>query len=181
MTITLRDVTLEDRDFLREVYASTRADEMAMVPWSEEQRRAFVDSQFKAQDFYYHERFPDAQYSVILHDGNPVGRIYILREEHEIRMLDITVLPQYRGQGIGTFLVDALLDEGKRTRKAVQIFVEPFNPSRQIFERRGFSLVREEGMNMLLEWRHPADGEVDERGTAEASSQNELPAESESA
>ena len=165
MTITLRDVTPEDRNFLLDVYATTRADELAMVPWSEEQRLAFLNSQFNAQDVYYHERFPDAQYSVILQDGDPVGRIYILREEQEIRMLDITVLPQYRGRGIGTSLVGDLLDEGKRTGKGVRIFVEQFNPSRRLFERLGFSQVREEGINLLLEWRNSGDGLVDQRGT----------------
>lgn len=180
MTITLRDANLADRDFLREVYRSTRADELAMMPWSEEQRKAFIEFQFNAQDVYYHERFPTAQFSVILQDGNPVGRIYILREEQEIRMLDITVLPQYRGQGIGTYLVDALLDEGKHTRKAVQIFVEPFNPSRLMFERRGFTLVREEGINLLLEWRRFGDGAVDDPEEISVLPQN-APAENESA
>jgi ribosomal protein S18 acetylase RimI-like enzyme len=153
MTITLQDVALDDREFLREVYASTRAEEMAMVPWSQEQQRAFLDFQFNAQDVFYHERFPHAQYSIILQDGEPIGRLYILREDKEIRMIDITVLPQYRGRGIGSFLIRGLLDEGKRTGRVVQIFVESFNRSRSLFERFGFSVVREEGINLLFAWQ----------------------------
>lgn len=158
MTITLRDVTPEDRDFLRDLYATTRVEELEMVPWSAEQRQAFVDFQFDAQDKHYREKFPEAQYSVILQDETPVGRIYILREQHEIRMLDITVLPQYRKRGIGSSLVADLIEEGQRTGKAVQIYVEPFNPSRALFERLGFAVVKEEGINLLFEWKNSPDG-----------------------
>lgn len=152
MKISLRDTTPEDRDFLRDVYASTRADEMAMLPWPPEQKAAFIDFQSKAQEDYYHERFPHAQYSVIMQNDIPVGRIYILRESNEIRMMDITLLPEHRGQGIGTPLIREVMEEGKRSRKAVQIYVENFNPSRALFERLGFSVVKEEGFNLLFEW-----------------------------
>ncbi len=52
MSITLRDETAEDDAFLREVYASSRADELALALWSQEQREAFLDSQFRAQHSY---------------------------------------------------------------------------------------------------------------------------------
>ena len=154
MTVTLRDVTPEDRDFLRDVYATTRAAEMEMVPWSPEQRAAFVEFQFNAQDKYYREKFALAQYSVILLDQTPVGRVYVLRDDQEIRILDITVLPEYRKRGIGSFLLTNLLEEGERSGKAVQIYIESFNPSRALFERMGFSVVAEEGINFLFEWKH---------------------------
>jgi len=161
MKIILRDVTAEDRDFLRQVYATTRADELAMVPWSPEQKEAFVDFQFNAQDVFYRERFPGAQFSVITEDGNPVGRIYILRDPDEIRMLDITVLPEHRGKGIGTFLTRELMAEGERDGKSVQIYVESFNRSRTLFERLGFVPVREEGVNLLFEWTSSGNSPVD--------------------
>ena len=155
MTITLRDVSAGDKEFLKEVYASTRAEEMAMAPWSDEQREGFLDFQFNAQDVYYRERFPGADFKIILQSGEPVGRIYVLREEKGIRVLDITVLPQYRGLGMGSFLIRELLDEGRHSGRAVQIFVETFNRSISLFERLGFSPVTQEGFNLLLEWQPP--------------------------
>jgi len=152
MKISVRDATPEDRDFLKQVYASTRADELAMMPWSPEQKEAFIEFQHKAQDDYYHQRYPHAQYSVITQDDIPVGRIYILREPNEIRMMDITLLPEHRGQGIGTPLIREVMEEGKREGKAVQIYVESFNRSRTLFERLGFMPIREEGFNLLFEW-----------------------------
>jgi RimJ/RimL family protein N-acetyltransferase len=168
MAITLRDALAEDELFLREVYACTRAQELAAVPWNEEQREAFLRMQFDAQHSHYHGQFPDASYQVILHEAQPIGRFYVHRTEEDIRVLDLTILPPHRGGGIGTELIQELLAEGNQTDKPVSIWVEHFNPSRTLFERLGFSRVQEDGYNLLLEWR-PA--KVTGQGLLEVASQ----------
>lgn len=152
MSITLRAASDEDEAFLREVYASSRAQELAMVPWNDEQREAFLRMQFDAQHSYYHAQFPEASYQIILQDAEPIGRIYVLRQEEEIRVLDVTLLAQHRGAGIGTALMRELMDEADRAGKAVNIWVEEYNPSRSLFTRLGFLKVHEEGINYLLEY-----------------------------
>jgi GNAT superfamily N-acetyltransferase len=153
LPITLRDAADEDEAFLREVYASSRAQELAMVPWNDEQREAFLRMQFDAQHSYYHAQFPEASYQVILREAEPIGRVYVLRKDEEIRVLDITLLPQHRSAGIGTSLMRELIDEADREGKAVNIWVEAYNPSRQLFERLGFAKIQEDGVNYLLEYR----------------------------
>ena len=153
MSITLREAREEDEALLRKVYASTREQELALVAWSDEQREAFLRMQFDAQHFHYHSKFPQASYQVILHEAEPIGRIYVLRSEEEIRILDITLLPQYRSAGFGTKLIKEILDEADQTGKAVNIWVEDFNRSRGLFDRLGFSKVQEDGVNWLLEYR----------------------------
>lgn len=108
--------------------------------------------QFEAQDSFYRKQYPDADYKVILREGEPVGRLYVLREEELIRILDITVLPVYRNGGIGGGLIQSLLDEATESKQKVQIYVETFNPALQLFERLGFESIAEEGINFLLEW-----------------------------
>lgn len=162
MSITLRDVTPEDDAFLREVYASARALEMAVVPWSDEQKTAFLKLQFDAQDSYYRAQFPAAEFQVIMNNDAAVGRLYLLREGDEIRILDITILPDFRSQGIGTSLIKPLLDEAASGDKKVTIWVENFNPSQALFRRLGFSLVQEDGINQLLEFRRLAANQATE-------------------
>lgn len=152
MAITLRDAGPDDEPFLFEVYACTRAAELAQVPWPDEQRDAFLRMQFDAQHTHYHELYPDADYRVILRDDERVGRLYVLREKDLMRIMDITVLPEYRNSGIGTELVRAVLDEAADSGRNVQIYVETFNPSLGLFKRMGFSILQEEGINYLLEW-----------------------------
>jgi len=154
MGITLRDVLEEDEAFLRQVYACARAEEMALVPWSDEQREAFLRMQFDAQHSYYHAQFPDADYKIILLDAEPIGRIYVHRTE-EVRVLDITILPAYRNRGLGSAMIRELMAEGAREGKAVSTWVEHFNPSRNLFDRLGFSQIQEDGYNLLLEWSPP--------------------------
>jgi ribosomal protein S18 acetylase RimI-like enzyme len=156
MAITFRDIQAGDESFLLDLYASTRAQEMALVPWTDEQQRAFIKMQFAAQDADYRERFPDADYRVILQDEEAVGRMYVLRNRQGIRILDITILPRFRNAGIGTSLIQTLIAEGAETKRSVQIYVESFNPSLRLFERLGFSVIEEDGFIRLLEWRAAA-------------------------
>ena len=153
-SITLREVRSDDDQFLLDVYESTRADEMALLPWTDEQRKEFLRFQFTAQNSYYRKEFPEASYSLILNNEKRVGRIYVLRRE-AIRILDITLLPKHRGQGIGTLLLRELLSEAKTSGKTVQTYVETFNRSLSLFERLGFSKVGEDGVNFLLQWSPP--------------------------
>ncbi len=152
MAITLRDASDEDAAFLLEVYRTTRADELALVPWDSDQKEAFLRFQFDAQHASYHERFPAASYNIILQDDEPIGRLYVLREDEEIRLLDITVLLRARNAGVGASLIRQLLAEGAQTSKPVSIWVEHFNPSLHLFERLGFSKVQEDGFNCLMEF-----------------------------
>jgi GNAT superfamily N-acetyltransferase len=157
MSITLRDITPEDDAFLREVYACTRAQEIAMVPWNDEQREAFLRFQFDAQHSYYHEQFPDARYQIIIDEGEPVGRLYVARRASEIKILDLTVLPQYRKTGVGSKLMQDLLAEAKAGGKPVLIWVEQTNPSQKLFKDLGFSKIEDDGYQDLLEWRAVVD------------------------
>jgi len=153
MTITLRDATAEDEGFLRQVYACTRAEEMALVPWTEEQREAFLRFQFDAQDSYYRSQFPEAAYQIILKDGAPVGRLYVYRNSTDMRILDITILPEHRAAGVRTSLIRDLQAEAEESNQPLNIWVENFNRSQSLFKRLGFLIVQEEGYNNLLEYR----------------------------
>lgn len=159
--VSLRPVRPEDEPFLLRIYASTRAEEMALVPWDEAQREAFLKMQFDAQQYHYQKHYPEASHDIILLRGEPVGRLYVAREEQIITILDITLLPEHRGAGIGTPLVKDLQSEAARAEKSLRIYVESFNPSLRLFERLGFYGIGEEGIYILMQWREgePEGGE----------------------
>jgi len=161
MTITLRDSTIEDEPFLREVYACTREQELAMTPWNDEQRAAFLRFQFDAQDAYYHEQYPDAGYQIVLKDGDSVGRLYIARKPSEIKILDLTVLPSHRNKGIGSQLMSEILSEANIAGKRVLIWVEQSSPAQELFKRLGFAKIEDNGYQELLEWSPQVARQVD--------------------
>lgn len=149
--IALRPVSSDDYDFLVEVYGSTRAEELALVPWTTEQQQAFVRSQFAAQQDHYAKKYPTASHDIIMSDDRPVGRLYVARLDQEIRIIDITLLPARRNAGIGSYLIKQLLDEAHRSGKITRIYVEDFNPSLRLFQRLGFTPSEQHGIHLLLQ------------------------------
>jgi ribosomal protein S18 acetylase RimI-like enzyme len=121
------------------------------VPWDDAAKEAFLRMQFSAQDSYYREQMPDASYQVVLVDGEPVGRLYVDRREDELRIVDVALLPEHRGRGLGTTLLRELLAEADATGKRVTIHVERFNPALRLYDRLGFVQVMDEGVYLLLE------------------------------
>ena len=140
---TLRSVTDEDAEFLYRTYASTREEELSVVPWSVEQKDAFLRSQFAAQDSHYRKHYHDAAYDVVLIDGEPAGRLYVARWAGEIRIMDISLLPAFRRRGAGEELLRAVFAEADRDGKLVSIHVEQQNPARRLYERLGFRAIEE--------------------------------------
>ncbi len=154
--LTCRPIAPEDEPFLSEIYATTR-DDLRQVPWeNEEQKSVFLALQFRAQHKYYLQQFPKAALDLILLRAKPVGRFYLDRRADEIRILDLSILPEFRNRGIGTLFLKELLDEGGQTELPVTIYLQRDDPARRLYERLGFTKIEESGFNHLLEWR-PAD------------------------
>jgi ribosomal protein S18 acetylase RimI-like enzyme len=145
----------DDLAFLSELFASTRLDELAQVPWNDEQKTAFLDAQFRAQHFHYRTHYPNALWLVICRGKEPIGRLYLDRWAREHRIIDIALLPAHRGRGYGGALMQDLIDEAHAAGKGVSIHVEKNNPARRLYERLGFVVAGEQGVYDRLE-RHPA-------------------------
>lgn len=151
-TIRYRPVTSNDTPFLCHLYATTRQDEMKLVPWSEPEKTAFLEQQFFAQKKHYDEFYPDCDFLVIELEGEPIGRLYLDRAEKDIEIVDIALLPQFRGRGIGKMLLEEILDEGRSSGKSVGIYVEHFNPARHLYDRLGFQHVDTNGVYHVMKW-----------------------------
>src|SRR5262249_43580664 len=141
--------------FLFRVYASTRELELAVVPWSDEQKNAFLSMQFQAQSRSYRDQFPKADYQVISRAGADLGRLIVNRttDYEDIRLIDIALLPEHRNAGIGTALIKDLLDEATRTERPLRLHVETYNPAYHLYERLGFKKIADEGVYWQMEWR----------------------------
>lgn len=152
-SLRLRPITPADDAFLARVYASSRAEELAITGWPEELKADFCRRQFDAQSAYYAQNYPGASFQIIERDGWPVGRLYVDRLEKEIRIVDIALLPEFRGSGIGTKLLRELQAEARRAGKSLSIHVERFNRALSLYQRLGFQEVEDKGVYLLMEWR----------------------------
>lgn len=153
-TVELRPVAESDNEFLLAVYGSTRADELGQVEWGEGQKEMFLRWQFDLQRSEYGTRFPDADYRVIVIDGQPAGRIWIGTDDEQIRLLDIALLPEFQNRGVGTALLERLKSEAQNAGKALRhmVFVLNNNADR-FYERLGFKKIEDFGAYKHMEWR----------------------------
>lgn len=151
----LREAAPADAAFLRALYASTREDELALVPWRGEQREAFLDLQFDLRESSWRTARPASVSSVVEVDGERVGRLDVDRSGAAIHVVDLALLAGHRGRGIGGALLRAVLEEADAAGRAVTIYVEQGNPARRLYERLGFRAVDSTGVYDLLE-RRPA-------------------------
>jgi ribosomal protein S18 acetylase RimI-like enzyme len=147
-SITTRPVLPQDDDFIYKVYASTRAEELALVPWTEEQKDAFVRMQFELRERQYRAEYPEAVTEMILCDGIPAGTMITLKMADAIRLVDIALLPHFRGAGIGATILRRLHKEGKK----ISLHVLKQNPAMHLYSRLGFVSVNEDSMYLQMEW-----------------------------
>lgn len=155
--VSLRPATAEDMESLAAVYATTRMEELAATDWDDSQKAEFCRMQFAAQDTHYRQHYPTAEFSVIEVSGVLVGRLYVDRWSREIRIMDIAILPQHRGKGIGTDLLVDLKEEAADSGRRLSIHVERFNPALRLYERLGFRMTEDKGVYFLMEWTPATD------------------------
>lgn len=152
--VTLRPATEADQPFLVALYATTRADLM-LLPLADDQRDALVTMQYRAQDLHYRRHHPDASFDVVEVDGRPAGRLYVDLGAAEVRILDISLLPEHRGAGIGAALIRGVQERAAATGRTVSLHVAAGNSAAALYQRLGFSLVADLGVYRLLGWGTP--------------------------
>jgi GNAT superfamily N-acetyltransferase len=157
-TLSLKAVAPEDEEFLLGVYMSTRARELAQVEWAEGQKEQFVRWQFGLQRREYDERFPRAEYDIIVVDGRPAGRIWVGGDGTQIRLLDIALLPEFQNRGVGTLLLRRLIERARGERLPLRHMVFVLNDNaHRFYERLGFVVIEEFGAYKHMEWRPESD------------------------
>jgi ribosomal protein S18 acetylase RimI-like enzyme len=150
--VTLRPATEEDRGVLLEVYAATRVEELDQVQWAPGQRAWFLSMQFEAQDHEYRRVNPNGLFDVIEVEGRPAGRLYVDRRPGDLRIVDIALLPEFRGRGIGARLIEELQRQAAAEGRIVSIHVEAHNRAARLYERLGFALAEDLGVYRRMEW-----------------------------
>jgi ribosomal protein S18 acetylase RimI-like enzyme len=160
--INLQTARAADEPFMYATFASTRTEELALTGWNEEQKEKFLRMQFEAQRRSYLLHIPNAEYFVIHCGQVAVGRLIIERTPSEIHIVDIALLPQFRRHGIGSILMQAILNEARNACKSVRLFVERFNPALHWYERLGFSVLSTGPIYLEMVWRTASVESIDQ-------------------
>jgi ribosomal protein S18 acetylase RimI-like enzyme len=156
-------ITDEDTEFLYNVYASTREEEMARTGWDDEQVEAFLRMQFDLQHTQYLQNYKNASFEIILLDKVPIGRLYVDRRTDEIRVIDLSLLTEFRSQGIGSKIMKDLVAEADKKNLPLNLHVIQNNPAIRLYERLGFKKVGEAGFHFFIE-KPPSHKKMNDEG-----------------
>ena len=151
-SIRLRAATPADEAFLLELYESSRGDDLRGLGWDEKRISEFLEMQHEAQQRFFDSEYKGANDQIILREDTPLGRLMVDRREHEIRCIDVALLPEYRNAGIGTLLLRQLQEEANRGRKPLRVQIIRFNRAVNLLERLGFARTSETGTHFQMEW-----------------------------
>ena len=91
-------------------------------------------------------------FDVLEASDGPAGRLYLQRKPTLLLIIDIALLPDFRGHGFGEALLRDLMDEATACGKAVTIYVEKFNPAMRLYRRLGFKTEEDKGVYDLMRW-----------------------------
>jgi GNAT superfamily N-acetyltransferase len=151
-SIATRRVQPEDRSFLLELYKSSRGDDLRGLGWDEQRISEFLDMQYEAQQNFYTSDYRDATDELMLLKDKPIGRLMIESRPHEIRCIDLALLPEYRERGWGTEIIQKLQDQARREQKPLRLQVIRFSRAVNLFDRLGFVRTSETGTHFQMEW-----------------------------
>jgi GNAT superfamily N-acetyltransferase len=154
--VSYRAMAEADLPFIAALYASTRAEEVAATQWPEEMQQAFLAQQHQAQHHHYQAHYPKAEWLIVEAAGAPIGRLYLDERDDDLHLIDVSLVPERRGGGIGTAILEDLRDQARALGKTITLYVEPPNPARRLYQRFGFTSEGETGVYELMVWRPEA-------------------------
>jgi ribosomal protein S18 acetylase RimI-like enzyme len=140
--ITFQNIKDEDRLFIEKVYRSTREKELLFAYLPEEQKGRFIAMQLTSQLADYNLNFKGASYQMIIYKGTPAGRLYLWESKDEIRVLDISLLPEFQNRGIGSTILNDIIKTATLKNKIISLHVAIGNPAKNLYTRLGFKKIR---------------------------------------
>jgi len=154
-SVTFRPATNADEEFMLELYQSSRGDDLRELGWEESRISEFLSFQYEAQQKFHQTDNQDAVDEIVIVEGQPAGRLIVERREHEIRCVDLAIVPAHRSVGLGTLLLHKLQNEARQLKKPLRLQVIRFSRAVNLFERMGFVRTSETGTHFQMEWRPP--------------------------
>lgn len=152
---TFRTITPDDAAFVRHLFGVTLRSQLPFeqTSLSHEETEALIDHQLVAQTLHYSSNYPDAEISIIEQDGEPVGRLIIIRFENELRLGDLMILPEHQNRGICTYIMNEHVAEGLAAGITIRLHVEKFNRAVNLYQRQKFVVIEDLASHWLMEYQ----------------------------
>jgi GNAT superfamily N-acetyltransferase len=150
----------EDEALRFELFAAEKALEFERIGLTEDQYRSLLEMQYRGRGWSYAAQHSELEEWILCTQaGSGVGR-YLLEETVKgIRVLDLAVLPQWRGRGIATEVLQMLAQRCCALGVALSLRVVKDNPAVQLYARLGLRVIAEDAISYEMIWRQRSDCE----------------------
>lgn len=137
--ISIRPAVESDRRFVYEVFESVC--DPAICGLDEPLRSQLITMQFGGQCQDYSSKYPNAIDQIIEFDKTRIGRVYTDDSAGRIHIVDIAILPHWRGQGIGTAVLKSIFEVAQQSSKPVSLRVKKENRAVGLYKKLGFKVT----------------------------------------
>jgi len=150
--ISVRAETPDDAAFLERLFTSLHTGEMAALGLPPEMIAALARQQYANHREQLRGQFPDADRWIIVQAGSDVGRVCVNRGADEHHLVEIVLVPETRGRGIGGAMLRAIQDDARAARRDLTLRVQHGNPALQLYVRLGFVVEWDDGPSAFMRW-----------------------------
>lgn len=148
----VRPCVESDDPFLYDIFATTWESEVAALP-NPNLALHVLRIQHIAQERRFASRYPGYQRFVVLCEESPAGRLYVREQGPSLHVVDLTLLPEFRSQGIGTRLFQDLFDAATREGRSITMRVSRSNRrATDLYASLGFRLMSVDDLDNYFEW-----------------------------
>ena len=151
--LTRRPITAEDEWFLRVLNDELVTEELGAAAWPEQVRTSILDIQYRARRQGFRSSAGRVLEDLVVLDGEPVGWMITARDEEAVLLVDIAILREFRGRGLGGELIRGLQGDARGAGLAVKLSVVRQNPALRLYERLGFVVAGGDELRWFMEWR----------------------------
>jgi GNAT superfamily N-acetyltransferase len=134
------------------VYASSRAEELALWNWDKDRQEHFLRMQYNAQQQFYRQQYPELRYNIILWERQKAGQVAVVRRAGVIFLVDFVLLPEFQNKGIGSWILSKLQSEAARKKGSIYLSVITDSRARRLYERFGFLPIGDKGLYTGMKW-----------------------------
>lgn len=149
--LTLRPLTAVDDSFMLTLYLHSRDYELTQLPWDDAQKEAFLTMQYHLQRQAYQQQYPQAEWSIVVWEGQDVGRLIVEQRPEEIGLMDITIAPEWRNRGFGSELIQQVMTRATAVDLPVRLYVDISNSAAvRLYQRLGFTIFEESAVDYRM-------------------------------
>lgn len=153
MTIRTRIATQNEDEFLFEVYASSRIEEIASWKWADKENLNFLQIQYQCQKNYYALQYPNLETKIILFENEKIGKLLLADLVDRLVIVDLALLLKYQNIGIGTEVLQRIVERARNSNQNIELSVLRSNErAKRLYERMGFQVINYSELYIKLEW-----------------------------